>query len=1018
MFGPERCRTTLRGRESALATLRFGLLCLVACSAFLIFPSAGRAQLQSGESTRSRFLIKKWSTEEGLPQNTVTSIVQTRDGYIWAGTFGGLARFDGIRFSVFDSANMPNFTSNRVLSLFEDSHGTLWIGAETGEVYTLRNLKLEEFRSNADYQRKTVWSFEQDAAGNLLIASDSGLERVGLDPSGVPDPNSVRILSRELSYGLCKDPSGKIWVKIFTHYFALENDDLISASTKGLELPNGIIQMKFADDGRAFAGAYGSLGTSDAGGYSQILKLDGRVNNGGFSLAVNDGKMWFQQAGELVEVTDSAVVHHDLKGTVTGGSRAMLFDNEGNLWIATQFDGLVRLTSRKIALMSDSTDLEIAGILTLAEDKNGSIWFGARNLFKLQDGIVSKFSQAESNNEFQVVRSIAFAPDGTIWTGGTLGLHRFENGRAILDPRFASTQVHALFFDRVGSLWIGSSNGLDRMKGDELEHFSTADGLVNDNVHYITQTKDDTIWIGTFQGISKFKDGTFNNITVENGLPTGYVRDVLEDDDGTKWIATYGGGIVRLRDEEMKAIRRSEGLPNNFISRILRSGDKFWILSNLGIFAVDRSELNAVADGLKAILIGSSLGAADGMPSSEANGGHQGAGIKASDGRLFFPMLKDIVIVDPVTPNPAPPRVAIEGAVSQTKSESKNITSTLFDVRNIFQLQDDGRNLEIEYTGLSFTKPEELRFFYKLEGLEEQWTDAGHRRTAFYPYLPAGNYTFQVKAVNSSGQWSESAAALRINVVQRFWETSWFLAVLTVVLFAACAWIFLVRYRRLAEGHRIRHEFSRRLINAHEVERQRMATELHDGLGHNLLLIKNWALLAKDDESVTPEVMDYLSKISGTAKDSIEEARTIVQDLSPQNLSLFGLTDALLNMIDQIQDATGVVFEKKIENIDGRLPKEFEIGVYRIVQECLNNIVKHSGSPKAKVDISFENKALLIVIEDYGKGFTVSERGVLGNNKEGIGLFGISERVRSIGGELKISSNPGYGTKVRIRLDG
>lgn len=960
------------------------------------------------------FLIKKWTTEEGLPQNTVTSIVQTRDGYIWLGTFGGLARFDGIRFTVFDSASMPNLTSSRILSLFEDSYGTLWIGAETGEVYTLRNLKLEEFRSAADLKRKTVWGFEQDAAGSLFIASDSGLEKVLFDVGGIPDESSVQILSRELAYGICRDPSGRIWVKLFKDYFVLENDQPVAAADRGLTLPGGMLQLRFADDGRALAGGYGTLGVADANGFKEKLKLSGLVYKNGYSILAKGSSLWFQQADELVEITDSGVSHYDLKGVVSGGSRAMLLDDEGNLWIASQYDGLVRLTRRKIGLLSDLTDQPIADILALAEDNDGDVWFGGRSLFRLRDGHVDRFSQLERNREFVVVRSIAIAPDGTIWLGGTLGLYRFHNGDFIPEPAFERKNINALFFDRDGFLWVGSSDGLDRLKDNDVVHYSTANGLVNDNVHFITQTSDGTIWVGTFEGISKFRNGSFENLTRESGLSAGYVRDVLEDDDGTMWIATYGGGIARVRNGEIVPIRRTEGLPNNFVSRILTTGEKFWILSNLGIFAVDRRDLNAIADRKLDVLVGSSFGVTDGMPSSEANGGHQFAGIKTKDGRLWFPMIKDVVILDPTNSIQHPPRVAIETASSQRPSDPAH-SSTLFDVDEELNLVDDHRNLGIEYTGLSFTNPEDLRFFYRLNGLEDEWIDAGTRRTAFYPYLPPGDYTFEVKALNSTGQWSDNTATLKVTVAQRFWETRWFLAVAFAVFFGVVGLLFLSRHRQQLERQEVQRDFTQRLISAHESERQRMATELHDGLGQNLLLIKNWALLAESEKPSSDEVSTFLARISNTATESIEETRTIVQDLSPQNLSLFGLTDAVTNIVDQIQHASGVVFERRIENVDGILSKESELSVYRIVQEGLNNILKHSGSPRGKLFLIRGPDLISIVIEDHGKGFeTDGERSTAG--KKGIGLFSIAERVRSIGGVLRIDSAPGKGTKISINI--
>jgi ligand-binding sensor domain-containing protein len=389
---------------------------------------------------------------------------------------------------------------------------------------------------------------KQDAAGNLLIASDSGVEKLTLDNSGTVVPDSIQVLSRERSYGICKDPSGTVWVKVRGQYAAIESDGFAPAASKGIQLPKGIIRMSFADDGRAFSGSFDSLGLSENGNYYELMPLVPWMHQSFYSLAAKDGTFWFQQADELVEIREGQLIHHDLKGYVTGGSRAMLFDDEGNIWIATQSDGLVRLTRRSVELVSDLTDMEIAGINSIAEDKDGSVWLGGAQLFKVKDRTVTEVTKEEHRGGF--VKSLAVDGNGVLWVLANIGLFRMEDENLVRvpEPGYMGKEFHALFFDSAWNLWIGSTTGLGRLAPDgQYIEYTTDNGLVDNGVHFITQTHDGTLWIGTMRGISKFKDGKFENITAENGLPAGYVRDIEEDNDGTIWIATYGGGIVRLR---------------------------------------------------------------------------------------------------------------------------------------------------------------------------------------------------------------------------------------------------------------------------------------------------------------------------------------------------------------------------------------------------------------------------------------------------------------------------------------
>jgi signal transduction histidine kinase len=442
---------------------------------------------------------------------------------------------------------------------------------------------------------------------------------------------------------------------------------------------------------------------------------------------------------------------------------------------------------------------------------------------------------------------------------------------------------------------------------------------------------------------------------------------------------------------------------------------RFWMLTNLGVFAVAREELNRIADGGMGPLIGSLYGVADGMPSSEANGGNQYAGTKASDGKLWFPMLRDVVIIDPNRVSRIPPRVFIERASSLT-ADNQNTSAAQADLLAGVTIANDARNLQIEYTGLSFSKPAAIRFLYKLDGLDHDWTDAGDRRTAFYPYLPAGNYTFLVRVVSGDGVWSESAAGLRIKVAARFWETVTFRILVALGLVAIGALIYRLRVRQLEAHHERQRDFARRLIDAHETERMRLAKDLHDGLGQQLLLIKNFASLGLSRKSVAGSSDSYFEKISGAASDSIEETRAIVNELGPQNLRRFGLTEAIANMAHDVEAASGVTFEKHIANIDDLLSQESELSVFRVVQECLNNVVKHSQSSRAQINVNQVGRRIKIAVRDFGAGFSTDD--VLGRRtgRAGFGFQSISERVDLLGGKVDITSKPGQGTCVAIEI--
>ena len=621
---------------------------------------------------KNDFLVTKWTTENGLPQNTVTSIVQSRDGYIWLGTFGGLVRFDGVRFTVYDSANSPALKSNRILSLYEDSWERLWIGTDKGEVYTLKDGRFDEVASVSGFERRGVWGFQDDAIGNLYISSDGGLERIPIVETAA-QYNLVAVLARGLSFGICRDRAGIIWTRVENNTFLIQNGELINARSRGINAPEYALKWAPRDDGRVYVASNEVLGYIDGGHFNELQKLVASSHNAAISFGVHGDTVWFQQPGQLIEFNGDNAIRHDLKEIVDGGTRAIFFDRENNMWLGTNGEGLVKMVRRKIGLLSELIDIKTEEYYTIAEDKNETVWIGGTSLIRVKNGEAARFDQISDGKSFPLIKSVAIDKDDRLWVGGEGGLFVLSGDKLVRQGVLGTESIYSLFFDRSGVLWAGGKHGLWRLENGKLVHFTAEDGLANDSVHRIEQTRDGTIWIGTMDGISKYHGGRFENITTAQGLTGGFVREIFEDDDGTIWIGTYGGGINRLQNGAIKTISTSNGLPDNFISRIVADNNgKFWILGNLGIISVDKTELNSVADGTKPMLVSGVFDTFDGMPSAEANGAHQYAGIIARDGRLWFPMTRDVVVVDPTKLEIKPQNVVIERAWSRSGRSSSS----------------------------------------------------------------------------------------------------------------------------------------------------------------------------------------------------------------------------------------------------------------------------------------------------------------------------------------------------------
>jgi signal transduction histidine kinase/ligand-binding sensor domain-containing protein len=951
-----------------------------------------------------------WTVQDGLAQNSVNAILQTRDGYLWIGTFGGLARFDGVKFTVFNSGNTPGLKSNRILSLYEDRAGSLWIGAETGEVMCLKDGRASTFTAADGLPGGLVWCFLEDQAGTLWIGTTNGL--VQWRPEGIKIYTQRDGLAGNRVWSIYEDRPQHMWLG--TDLGLVE-----FASGRGIARDPGYgVRVVHPDP-------YGGLWLATVNGLARLK--DGRLMSypGSQSLPGQTiraltkdraGNIWvgYFDAGVIIRLPagDASPVAEKIDlGTHAIG--ALCTDSEGNLWVGTRGGGLVRLKERKLTAYASEDGLDDS-VQAIIDDGRDGVWVATGKglahisggqqpritTYTTRDGLPDNFSQA-----------LYLDRGGALWLGSR-GLTRFKDG---VFTNYSSAEgllhntVHAIAEDREGNLWVGTEGGLQRFRDASLVSYRTAEGLISDDVRFLLPSPDGSLWVGTIGGLSHFRDGAFTSYTSEQGLSNNYVRTILEQQDGTLWVGTYGGGLNRLKGGRFTPVTAKDGLFDDFISQIIADDrGRFWMLSNRGIFHVDARELNEHADRRRGVITCISYGIGDGMKSSEGNGGTQPAGWKARDGRLWFATIKGLVAIDPEAGSGLLPPVIIEQAV---------LDRQVLPPGQPVRIDPGQESLEIYYTGLSFSRPEQLRFRYRLNGLDQEWVDAGTRRVAYYSHIPPGEYLFSVMAAGSDGVWNESATRLLVIVVPPFWRTWWFFALALFSLAGLLLAAYQRRVEHLKKAHSAQESFSKQLLESQERERQRIAAELHDGLGQSLLIIKNRAYLASSANGDGEVTQEQLHEISASASQAIEEVREIAYNLRPYHLDRFGLTRTLKAIFTRFSDSSDTRFFVEIEPIDGLFSKEDEISIYRIVQESLNNIIKHAQASEARLMIRREAQSVRLRIEDNGKGFKPASITASAAQPGGFGLIGMAERVRMLKGSYLIDSAPGQGTTITIKLN-
>lgn len=958
-----------------------------------------------------------WTTANGLPQNTVTGVVQTPDGYLWLATFDGLARFDGVRFTIFDKGNTKGILNNRFSQLFVDKQGVIWAATENGVITVYRNGTFTSYQPPETFG--SAITIVSDADGNAVIESVEGYFYLK-DGKFIPTSDQKESNRKQFYYG----KSGAKWTfepntvsrqkdGQTTNYALDISPDYLALSFNSIayEDNQGALWIRFKDKICRLSEAKVTTFTENEISALKELNLQTILDDaeGSVLFLFGAANLDAQIDGQLVRFKDGQFTSYNLGKSVpvTIG----ITDREGNFWLATT-TGLRCLRRQLITALSIKDGLNRNEVYPLLQTIKGDILIGTvAGVNRYADGKITNLGLNYTADFPLYMRGLWEDEQARVWLGfqGEGGFGRFEEPSSVKRIGQNNTPNGATDFasDREGNLWIATEDGLYKYKDDrEIAHYTVKNGLRNDKIITIHFDLEHNLWMGTYDGISQFKDGKFINFSEVENSPKGFVRAIYEDANGVLWFGTYGDGLVRYKDGKFFNYRVEHGLFNNGVFAILEDNrGNFWMSSNRGIHRVSKQELNDFADGRIPKLNSVSYDEKDGMLNAECNGGRIPAAIKTKDGKLWFATMGGVAIIDPESEkvNPNPPPVVIENISIDRKSVDRKTLQT--DV----ELQAGQSNIAIEYTGLSLIKSEQIKFKYKLEGLEENWVEAGRERTANYSYLPHGEYIFRVIAANADGVWNNKGALVKIIVRPYFYQTWWFRALAAFAVVLIVWFIYHNRVSHLREIAETKTAFSRQLIESQEAERKRIAAELHDGLGQNLVVIKNRAMLGINKGDDKERVAKELNNISESAAQALEEVREITNNLRPQLLDRLGLTKAINAMLKKV---SGVIeIESEIDSIDNIFNETQEISIYRIVQESVNNIIKHSNASDAIVKIKRDESKVLITIEDNGKGFDVL------NVKSGLGLVGLKERAQLLNGAFLIDSKIGEGTNIRVAFE-
>ncbi len=767
------------------ATFRTPALIAFALAAVSVLATAPSNASEAPED----WYTSTWHTKEGLPQNTVTAIVQTRDGYLWVGTGGGLARFDGVRFRSFGLED--GLGSVRITALFEDRRGILWVGTTGGGVSRWENGQLTRLSEGGEFSRVDVESLAADPGGTLWIGTRRGLLRWR-------DGEFTRMgaqvgLPEKVVRALLLDSTGTLWVSVtYEGLFRGTNGHFTPEPQNEWTPSHSVASLLEDQDGSIWAGGPSGQVWQWRDSTWKLYDVTNGVPVGNLrSLARGSraGEVWVGSQNLGLAYSTNGTFQRPMVGNnfLEQPISAVWVDRDEAVWLGTAGGGLGRLSRRKLHYWGKSESLPNSKVSSVAEDDDGILWvatetagpwqFTGRRFTKLADPAV--------DGNYPYHYSALRTGDGSIWMAGESVLLRFRKGQATqsyMSDELWHNAIHALCEDGT-NVWLGTLNAsgssLFKCDGTALERMAT-NGTFGGRIASLVREAPETFWIGCVGGLYRWDKGRVRQWTTQDGLLCADIQALHRDPDGTLWIGTLGGGLARLKDGRIANITKRQGLIDNSIVQILPDDlGHLWLGSSHGIMRLERKELHDYANGNIGYVHAAVVSQDDGMLSEQCTGDHSPTATKTKDGRLLFPTTRGLVEIDPrrfEASTAQMPQADIEEVLADGRSQPRTAATVL---------APGVRRLEISYTAPSLQGADRVRFRHRLQPLDEDWINAGMRRTASYGNLAPGKYTFQVTACDRDGVWSQEVATLAVAVLPFYWQTLWFRGAMGLLLVAA-----------------------------------------------------------------------------------------------------------------------------------------------------------------------------------------------------------------------------------------
>jgi len=977
----------------------------------------------------SQYMRDHWGSEKGFTGGSVTAVAQTADGYLWIGTERGLIRFDGLSFRTFPQAAPTAFPIGAVQQLVADSQGDLWILLQSTKILRYHLGKFELGREEAEFG---ITAITKRLDGKILFSSlalgpltyhDEKFEIV--DPAVAAGNSSPVPGADELSTRLS-------WATGVTpHRFAEPN--------------SAVISMAQSSDGKLW------LGTRDKG---LFYISDGKVYSAGkmpSAAAINC--LLVLSSRELWVGTDRGVLRwNGIELTAQGVPpvlarlpvSAMIRDRDLNIWIGTS-SGLIRANADGVLLDAPNPHAS-GGVTALFEDREGNVWIGSpQGIDRLRDSAFVTYTVRGLNTEsggpiyVDEHERVWFAP----YEGGLQWLAGGKRGD-VVSAGLAQDVVYSITGTNEG-LWLGRQRGglthlIFTPGAAGAKTYTQADGLAQNGVYAVYQSRNGTVWAGTLSGgVSALKNGHFTSYTTANGMSSNTIAAITEDSNGTMWFATPSG-IDSFSQGRWSALRKGEGLPSDNVNCLLfGSSDVLWIGTSAGLAYIRSGKVQDVSgsatylgepilgiaeDGKGWLWISTSshvlrleghkildgslkesdvreYGFEDGLIGVEGVKRFQSV-FADHKGKIWFSMNRGLSVVDPARASSVSPPALVHIDVVNVDGSPVSASDSL-------RLSGPHRRIIFNYVALSLSIPEHVQYKYKLDGVDETWSNPVTAREVTYNNLNSGRYRFRLMATNSQGVWNSSEVDLPVEIAPQYWQTSWFRIAAGMLGSLAVFLIYRLRMRTVAARMNMR--FEERLA-----ERTRIAQELHDTLLQGFLSASMQLHVADDRLPENSEAKPLVERALQLMTRVIDEGRNTVRGLRSSDVFNQNLEQAFSRLQQELFPTSDTEFRVIVEGTPRQLRPAVRDDIYHIGREALANSFRHSRATEIVVEIEYSVNFFRVMVRDNGIGITAD---VLREGREGHwGLSGMRERAERIGARLRVLSRADAGTEMELSVPG